>query len=91
MARLSDISIGARAALRRFQQVVARADFVLVDAPSPVEDTDAPVALDLADRIVIVLRADGVDRARLQATFDALADYDDRLVGLALVGDLPAA
>ncbi|HRY04457.1 MAG TPA: hypothetical protein P5256_15105, partial [Beijerinckiaceae bacterium] len=91
VARLSDISIGARAALRRFQQVVARADFVLVDAPSPVEDTDAPVALDLADRIVIVLRADGVDRARLQATFDALADYDDRLVGLTLVGDLPAA
>ena len=91
VARLSDISIGARAALRRFQQIVARADFVLVDAPSPVEDTDAPVALDLADRIVIVLRADGVDRARLQATFDALADYDDRLVGLALVGDLPAA
>ena len=91
VARLSDISIGARAALRRFQQIVARADFVLVDAPAPLEDPDATVALDLADRVVLVLRAGDIDRARLQATFDTLADYDDRLAGLVLVGDLPAA
>ncbi|MCB1542859.1 MAG: hypothetical protein KDJ30_00670 [Rhodoblastus sp.] len=91
VARLADISIGARAALRRFQQIVARADFVLVDAPAPIDDPDASVALDLADRIVLVLRAGNIDRAHLQATFDTLADYDDRLAGLVLVGDLPAA
>ena len=67
------------------------ADFVLVDAPAPIDDPDASVALDLADRIVLVLRAGNIDRAHLQATFDTLADYDDRLAGLVLVGDLPAA
>ena len=91
VARLADLVNGSRSALRQFQQVVARADLVLVDAPSPVDNVDAAAALDLADRIVLVLRADKLDRARLKATFDALADYDDRLAGVALVGDLPAA
>jgi len=91
VARLVDLINGSRSALRQFQQVVARADLVLVDAPSPVDNVDAAAALDLADRIVLVLRADKLDRARLKATFDALADYDDRLAGVALVGDLPAA
>ena len=91
VARLADIAGGARRSLQRFRDVVARADLVLVAAPSPADDADAPVAFELADRIVLALRADSLDRARLQATFDALADFDDRLAGVALVGDLPAA
>lgn len=91
VARLADLVNGSRPALRQFQQAVGRADLVLVDAPSPLENVDAAAALDLADRIVLVLRADKLDRARLKATFDALADYDDRLAGVALVGDMPAA
>jgi len=91
VARLADVMNGARQALRQFQQVVARADLVLVDAPSPIDNSDASLALDLADHIVIVLRADAIDRARLKATFEALADYDDRLAGIALVGDLAPA
>ena len=90
VARLSDISNGSRAALRRFQQVAARADLVLVDAPAPAEDTDAALALDIADRIILTLRADRIDQTRLERTFAALADYDDRLYGIVLVGDLPA-
>jgi len=91
VARLADFASGARRSLLQFQQVIARADLVLVDAPSPVDNVDASLALDLADRIVLVLRAQKIDRARLKATFDAIADYDDRLAGLALVGDMPAA
>jgi len=91
VARLSDLAQGGRQSLRRFQQIVARADLVLVDAPSPSDNADASLALDLADCIVLVLRAQEIHRGRLEKCFDALADYDDRLIGLALVGDLPAA
>jgi len=91
VARLADLAGGARQPLRRFQQIVANADLVLVDAPSPQDDADASLAFDIADRIVVVLRADHVERTRLTAMFDALAEYDDRLAGIALVGDLPAA
>lgn len=90
IARLSDIAGGARQSLRRFREVVARADLVLIDAPAP-DNADAALAFELADRIVLTLRADAIDRTRLQALFDALADHDDRLFGIALVGDLPAA
>lgn len=91
VARLSDLAQGGRQSLRRFQQIFARADLVLVDAPAPSEDEDASLALDLADQIVLVLRAPEIDRGRLQKCFEALADYDDRLAGLVVVGDLPAA
>ncbi|MFV0281973.1 MAG: GumC family protein [Rhodoblastus sp.] len=91
VAGLSDLTSGARKTLRQFQHIVARADLVLVDAPSPLDNADAGFALDLADHIVLILRAPDIERARLQATFDALADYDDRIAGLVLVGDLPVA
>ena len=71
--------------------LLARADIVLVDAASLSETMDGSLALDLADRIVLVLRAQEIDRGRLQKCFDALADYDDRLAGFAVVGDLSAA
>ena len=91
VARLSDIANGARQSLRRFRDVVARADLVLVDAPSPLDNADAPVALEIADRIVPARRADALDCALLHATFDPSAGFDDRLAGIVLVGDLPAA
>lgn len=74
-----------------FERIAAEADLVLFDAPSPAENREALAALDLADAIVPVFEPTDLDRNVVGATMEALADHDDRLAGLVLIGDLKAA
>lgn len=74
-----------------FERIAAEADLVLFDAPSPAENKEALAALDLADAIVPVFEPNDLDRNVVGATMEALADHDERLAGLVLIGDLQAA
>lgn len=90
---LADLSrSGSLRQLRRaFADLESDSDIVLIDAPSPAHDADVASALDLADSIALVLEPHDLDRSVIETTLEALAEYEERLVGVVLIGDLAEA
>ncbi|MDE2362166.1 MAG: GumC family protein [Hyphomicrobiales bacterium] len=85
---ISDLTRGG--SLRRFRtridRLAAEVDVILFDAPSPVDRGDVRAVLEVVDAIVPVFQKDDLDRNFVDATMDALADYDDRVAGLVIIG-----
>ncbi|MFO1115608.1 MAG: exopolysaccharide transport family protein [Beijerinckiaceae bacterium] len=83
---------GSQRRLRtEFDRIAAEADVILFDVPPPDEDRDAPAILDLVDSIVPVFEAGELDRNVIASTIEGLADHEERVAGVVVIGELAAA
>lgn len=83
---------GSQRRLRaEFERIAAEADVIIFDVPPPDEDRDAPAVLDLADSIVPVFEAGELDRNVISSTIEGLADHEERVAGVVVIGELAAA
>lgn len=74
-----------------FERIAAEADVILFDVPPPDEDRDVPAVLDLVDAIVPVFEAGELDRNVIASTIEGLADHEERVAGVVVIGELAAA
>ena len=92
IVQLEDLMRGG--SLRRLRAEVDRLaadnDVVLFDAPSPTEGGDASAIMEVVDTIVPVFQAADLDRNYVAAVSEALFEYDSKLAGIVLIGDVDA-
>ena len=92
VVRLSDLMRGG--SLRRLRSEVDRLaadnDVILFDAPSPTEGGDASAIMEVVDIIVPVFQGADLDRNHVAALSEALVEYESKLAGIVLIGDVDA-